>query len=846
MGDRADTWPRSLRFSTTADCANPETACMMSQGGSDGASRENAVLNRIVRILGPVGWVVIGACLSAHLFLAGSSEGTQLLLVLSLGLFFAILLIRLACAAIVRAKRRSALVVLMASIALWAAGASVVNANKLSDVAQFPAPGEWLFLASYLGMAAYLVLEERQRMSRGLGTWLDVAVICGGTACLTATLLLMPVASAVGTSGLPLLLALMYPLIDLALAVLVVAQLVLRLRPDLKHAVATCVGFVLLAYADGQFVTSVASSTYNFSALSDVVWGTGFALIVGSACRVGGTPLAAVPRRRGPAVLVCAAGAAIVVLAFRPSDGLGPYIAVPAVLTLLAAGGRLVLALREATGAAEALALSQTDDLTMLPNRRAVRNRLDAGLAKHEPLALMLLDMDGFKEVNDTLGHAAGDTVLQLAAHRMRDLLPPEVMIARLGGDEFAIVTTSDDEIELLETARLILDTLSEPMIVDGIEIASSASIGISVHAETDSSASELLRRADVAMYQAKLTRSGAALYDSHRDDFSRPRLQLAEELRRGITDGQLVLWYQPQIDAATRQVCGLEALIRWQHPVQGLLSPAEFLPAARRAGLMLMLSDEVVRQAVVDVKRLRASGLMQRVAINCAPPELLSGVFLPRLYAALAASGVPAESLVVEVTEDSFLADPERAREVLFEMREHDLQIAIDDYGTGFSSLSYLRDLPVQELKIDRSFISTMGADPRGRMIVLSTLQMAQGLGLRTVAEGVEDADTAIDLIAMGVDVLQGYHMARPMPLTDVESWVRDWTTFAESVGSWPLATAADFEWHAEAPMRSTRVKSARRTPAQSDREAQTPPVPARLRRPVQHPDRSDDALRD
>ena len=819
---------------------------MMNQGGGDGVRHGNAILKSAVRVLGPVGWLVIATCLSAHLFLARSSETAQLILVVSLGLFFAILLIRLACAAAVTAQRRRALVVLVAAIALWALGASVVNASKLSDVTQFPAPGEWFFLASYVCLAAYLILDERHGMTRGMATWLDVAVICGGTACLAAALLLMPVAAGVGKGGLPLLLALMYPLIDLALAVLVVAQVVLRLRPELKPALTTCAGFGLLAYADGNFVTSVASSTYSFSALSDVMWGSAFALIVGSACRAGGTPLAAVPRRRGPATLVCAAGVAIVVLAVRPPDGLGLYIAVPAVLTLLAAGGRLVLALREATGAAEALALSQTDDLTMLPNRRAVRNRLDEGLARNEPLSLMLLDMDGFKEVNDTLGHTAGDIVLRLAAHRMRDVLPPDVMIARLGGDEFAIVTKSAEEIELLECAQLILDTLSQPMIVDGIEIAPSASIGIAVHAQTDSSASELLRRADVAMYQAKLTRTGVALYDSYRDDFSRLRLQLAEELRRGIADGQLVLWYQPQIDAATRQVCGLEALIRWQHPTQGLLSPAAFLPAARRAGLMLMLSDEVARQAVADVKRLRANGLMQRVAINCAPPELLSGVFLPRLYKALAVAGVPAESLVVEVTEDSFLADPQRAREVLFEMRDHNLQIAIDDYGTGFSSLSYLRDLPVQELKIDRSFIATMGAEPRGRMIVLSTLQMAQGLGLRTVAEGVEDAPTAIDLIAMGVDVLQGYHMARPMPLTDVESWIRDWSTFADSVGSWPLAPTVDFEWRAQVPTRSMRVKSSRRAPTQNDRQAGTPPAQARSPRPVQHPDRSDDALRD
>jgi len=421
-------------------------------------------------------------------------------------------------------------------------------------------------------------------------------------------------------------------------------------------------------------------------------------------------------------------------------------------------------------------------------------------------------------------------------------------MIARLGGDEFAVVTANTDEIELLECAQVILDALSEPLIVDGIEIAPSASIGIAVHTEADTNGSELLRRADVAMYQAKVTQMGAMLYDPHRDDFSRLRLQQAEELRKGIADGQLILWYQPQIDAATRRVCGLEALIRWQHPTQGLLSPAAVLPAARRGGFMLMLSDEIARQAVADVKRLRAHGLDQRVAINCAPAELLSGVFLPRLYDVLDESGVPGDSLVVEVTEDSFLADPERAREVLYEMREHDLQIAIDDYGTGFSSLSYLRDLPVQELKIDKSFIATMGADPRGRMIVLSTLQMARGLGLRTVAEGVEDAATAIDLIEMGVDVLQGYHMARPMPVADVESWIREWSTFVEAVPSWPHSTPDDADWHTPAPSRVSRVKTSRRqvAPPALVPRAGTPHAQARTPRPDQHLDLSGDALRD
>jgi diguanylate cyclase (GGDEF)-like protein len=775
--------------------------------------QSHAFLRRTVRVLGPAAWAVMLAAYVSHFFIGQhSTETTQLILVSGLSVFFVIQVVRLIVAASITPKRRAALVVLLASVTLWAAGSVAVNAAKLSEQAHFPAPGEWLFLASYVAMAGYLVIDARNRMSRSLVTWLDVVVVCGGTACVSASLLLTPVATAFGKGGLSLLLALLYPLIDLALALLVLAQVVLRLRPDPRQAAAIGLGFVLFAIADGNFVTSVASATYNFSTLSDIAWGSGFALIIGAACRPRRKALAALPRRQGPAIMVFAGAAAIVVLALRPSADLGPYLAAAAVLTLLAAGGRLVLALREANGAAEALALSLTDDLTMLPNRRAVRNRMDEQIAARQSLALMLLDMDGFKEINDTLGHAAGDTVLQLAAHRMRATLPPDVVIARLGGDEFAIVSTTEDEVALLGTARDILDALAEPLLVDGIEIALSASIGIALHADSDPGSSELLRRADVAMYQAKLSRMGTALYDPHLDDFSRPRLQLAEELRRGIAAGQLALWYQPQIDAATQEVCALEALIRWNHPTQGMLSPAVFLPVARRAGLMLMLSDEVARQAVAAAKQLRAKGLDHRIAINCAPPELLSGVFLPRLYDALDAAGVPASALVVEVTEDSFLADPERARAVVVDMHKHELQISIDDYGTGFSSLSYLRDLPVQELKIDRSFVATTLADPRSRMIVLSTLQMAHGLGMRVVAEGVENAATAVELIQMGIDVLQGYHMARPMPLAEIEPWIRNWSTFAESVGSSPLGVARADERPAVST-RATRVQSARRS---------------------------------
>jgi EAL domain-containing protein (putative c-di-GMP-specific phosphodiesterase class I) len=282
-------------------------------------------------------------------------------------------------------------------------------------------------------------------------------------------------------------------------------------------------------------------------------------------------------------------------------------------------------------------------------------------------------------------------------------------------------------------------------------------------------------------MYQAKLTRAGALLYDAHHDHFSREKLRIADELRKAIAEHQLMLWYQPQIEASTQRICGLEALVRWQHPTEGVLSPAVFLPAARRAGLMLALSNEVARLAIADLKHWRGIGLNPRVALNCAPPELMSGMFLPDLFRALEAADVPAESLIIEVTEDSFINDPDRARAVLHDIRSHNVQISIDDYGTGFSSLSYLRDLPVQELKIDRSFVAAMLDDPRSRMIIASTLQMAKALGLRSVAEGVENAETAADLVALGVDVLQGYYLSRPLPPEEIETFIPRWKSFTD-----------------------------------------------------------------
>jgi len=729
-------------------------------------------------VVAPLPWVVMIVGLLVNQVVDSVSRHQSAILLTALAVFFLLLLVRLVLAMIIQPDRRTTLLLILAAIAAWALGSISVNAARGDVQAEFPAPGEWLFLASYLGMAGYLLRDVDRRQARPARGWLDVVIICGGTACLASLLLITPISLVSDQDGSSLLLALIYPLADAILALVVLGQWLLQVRMDRRKSWMLGAGFVLLACADSGLALQASANTYDFTSVSYALWGAGFALLVAAVCRPPQSVIRTVPKAAGTPILVGAGLVALAVLTIRPDDKLAHFILPPAVLTLAAVAARLGLALRDANRANEAFALSETDDLTLLPNRRAVRAWLSEGLAGGKPLALMLLDLDGFKEINDALGHSAGDTVLTLVGVRMREAVEPHARVARLGGDEFAILMETTDEIELMETGHGVLRDLAKPIVIEGIEISPSGSIGVTVTVPEDAGSSDVLRRADVAMYQAKKSGLGVAIYDAHLDKFSRSRLRLSEELRKGIADGQIEVWYQPQIDAATMQVSGLEALVRWRHPDEGLLSPVSFLPAARRAGLMGQLSEVIVQQAIDDLQVRSRTGIDVCVAVNCAPPELLGPTFLPYLYAAIAKANVPVGRLVLEVTEDFFLADPQQARAVLLGLRRHGVQVSIDDYGTGYSSLAYLRNLPVQELKIDRTLIGDVATDGRSRKIVASTIQLAHALAMRIVAEGVENAADLDALVAMGIDSLQGYHLARPMPSAQIDQWVHDWNT--------------------------------------------------------------------
>ncbi len=730
--------------------------------------------------LGYVPWLVTFAGVSAAKVLpsAGADQVAESVVVGTLGVFFVFLLLRLVLATVAYPGRRVGLVSLSVGVALWAAGATVLNSAGAPSSIVFPAPGEWLFLSAYAGFAAFLVMDGQGDGRASAGTWLDAAVACGGAGCLAGAVLVTPLADGFARQGVPLLVALTYPLLDLVLVAVVLGQVVLRQRAVDLGSAAIAGGLLLFAFADTSLVRGLAGGRYDYGLALDVCWLLGFLLLASAACR----PRAerdevASPRRFTATSVVLAEAVALAALIFQPSGAARPYVVIPAAATLLAAGARMVLALRAARGAAEAWRLSHTDDLTGLPNRRALTARVDQGLELGEPLGLLLLDLDGFKEINDSIGHAAGDMMLRIIATRLRKAFHARVLVTRLGGDEFALVAPHADPVPLLELAREVLDVVRKPARVDGLELEITGSVGLTVRESGDTECGDLLRRADVAMYQAKADRAGALLYDAGRDDFTRQRLTMAEELRRAIGAGELEVWYQPQVEAVSGRVCAVEALVRWRHPTEGLVSPGAFLPVARRSGLMAAISETVIDTVIEDLTRWRADGLEFGAALNLAPPELLGGTVLHRMFERLREAGLPADSLTVEVTEDSFLAEPQRAREVLVQIRDQGVQVSIDDYGTGFSSLSYLRDLPVQELKIDRSFVAAVVSDPRSRMIVASTHQLAQGLGLRTVAEGVEDTATLAELVALGLDVVQGYHVAKPMPADQIASWVADWS---------------------------------------------------------------------
>ena len=433
---------------------------------------------------------------------------------------------------------------------------------------------------------------------------------------------------------------------------------------------------------------------------------------------------------------------------------------------------------RSAQLAADRERESLHDGLTGLPNRALFRLRVQRECEdtrrSGRPFAVILLDLDHFKEINDTLGHHVGDDLLRVVADRLRDSVRPADTVARLGGDEFVVLVTDlSGEQQACELAERLLAGLVEPFLVDGVRLEIGASLGVALHPAHGDHVDLLLQRADIALYSAKAERGRFRLYEAADDVHTPARLTLAAELREGMERGELFLQHQPQVDAQTGTVVGFEALVRWRHPERGVVMPGDFLPVVENTGLITPLTLTVLDLALTAVAEWRAEGHDVTVAVNLSVRHL-TDLGLPRqVDEALRKHGVPASALVLEVTETLIMSDPVRAREVLHLLRELGVALAVDDYGTGYSSLAYLRRLDVHELKIDRSFVGQVTTDEGHATIVRSTVEMGHNLGLRLVAEGVEDAATLDLLRGWGCDVAQGYHLSRPLDLAAVLPWL-------------------------------------------------------------------------
>jgi diguanylate cyclase (GGDEF)-like protein len=442
---------------------------------------------------------------------------------------------------------------------------------------------------------------------------------------------------------------------------------------------------------------------------------------------------------------------------------------------------------------------SVTDELTGLGNRRHLFRVLDTFFTASQnddtpdrALAFLFVDLNNFKEINDSFGHPAGDALLQQLGARLQGALRSSDLLVRIGGDEFAVALIDGDADYAVEVAERLTASLDEPFALDVVNTRIGASIGIAMAPTDANDSAGLVWCADVAMYRAKLGSTPFALYAPDLDEGGN-RLQLVEELRLAIEEGQLVLHYQPQLDLRSGEILAVEALLRWNHPHLGLVPPLNFLPLAEEAGLMRSITQLVLEQALAQCSSWRHSGRYLAVSVNISATNLLDDGFAELVRRLLEKYRLPADALVLELTETSIISDFDRSRRVIEELRALGLVVSIDDFGAGFTSLAYLSSLAVGELKLDRTFIASLASRHSGRdfELVRSTIDLGHALGLRVVAEGIEDRETLDLLSAIGCDLAQGYFISRPKAAQDLAFRSDPATARAAFLnprnGSWP-----------------------------------------------------------
>ena len=686
-------------------------------------------------------------------------------------------LLVLARVALVRQERLAWTLIGLAVLSWATADIIWWQAFSTADEIPYPSVADALYILFFPLVYAGLIVLLRARVRRfHASMWLDgiaAALIIAGVG---GAVLLPPILdSSEGASAVAIATNLAYPLGDLlvlGVAVALAGLLGWRPGPAIGLLITGCLAFT---FADGVYLFQVAGDGYVEGGVLDFIWPLGITCISLAAWQP--LSLARSARLEGrrvmllPSLVVVTAISLLVFDHYVPRGGFAVWLAAGALLVCM---GRAGLTFREN------ITQAGTDALTGLPNRLLFGDRAEQAVLRARRhgarAAIMIIDLDRFKEVNDTLGHASGDVMLLEIARRLRATLRESDTVARLGGDEFAVLLPGVQGAEGAErVAAALSEEIARPVMVDGLSLDTEASIGIALFPDHGADVAELLQRADVAMYTAKAESLPFAFYGREQDEHSPERLTLVTDLRRAMEQDELVLHYQPKVDLETGALAGIEALVRWQHPDRGLLGPGDFVPVAEQTALIRPLTLHVIDRALEQCARWSAEARDLRVSVNVSARNLLDVHFADGVAEALERWGIRAGRLELEITETALMANPSRALEVLRGLDALGVALSIDDFGAGYTSLNYLKTLPVGVLKIDRSFVGNMATDPADAMIVRSTIDLARNLGLRVVAEGIEDAATYEALKGLGCALGQGFHIARPMAADALQEWLRE-----------------------------------------------------------------------
>ncbi len=679
-----------------------------------------------------------------------------------------------------RVRRGRADIVLAASgVTSWAAGTTyfVIMTAAGEDV-PLPSPADFGYVGFYVLMLAALVVIVRRRLSElAWPVVLDSAVGALGAAAGLAVVLDPILDSALGgPKSFAAALGVAYPLLDLFMVAVVIGIGAAPARSIGGGWVLLVLGLVIFTGADIGYALLKLSGLYVVGTPLDAAWAVGLAMVgawVALQGNSGGGTSTAPGRAFTQAVPALATAAGLGVLIVGTQVRVSLLAVVLASLTL--AVSALPLVFRHRIRLADVQRQARTDELTGLPNRRALYTDVPWRLAA-EPKgrsAILLLDLDKFKEINDSLGHDVGDDLLRQVAARLTGELRPGDLLARMGGDEF-VIHLADCGMDGSETVAVKLRAaLAGPFDLGSTTVYVNASIGISHYPVQGRDLTMLLRKADMAMYTAKSTHSGHHAYRSGDGIHGPEPLHTVEALNDALVNDQLLLHFQPKIDLSTGEVRGVEALVRWKHPTLGLLLPDAFLSRFEETGLMGTLTSTVLAKALDQAAHWGMQERPLTVAVNISAPSVIDSE-LPEQIAAMASErGLPPSVLVLEITEDLLMADRDRARSVLSRLRAMGIRIAVDDYGKGYSSLAYLRELPIDELKLDKSFVLSMTDDARATALVVSTIDLAHSLGLEMTAEGVESIAAYRALSDYGCDLAQGFFMSEPLPPVELDAWL-------------------------------------------------------------------------